>query len=161
MKYKINEYNKLIRQSLKSFNFYSTALENIENRITELKKELETVKIKTTNYGERTSRGGEGSEVERLAEKRAAKQAEIDILELDHARLAGYLKRLNNALAALPKNDFDLIKSVYIEQKSREAICQMLFCSERSLHYSLRRIEGELALMLYGLKARERVLFVE
>lgn len=158
--YSYNDYLKLTRAYLKNLPFYRRAADNLEMDIRDAREQLKEITVRAVSYEGVSGGTGELTPTERAAEARLRSAERISSQELEYRALRNQCKRLELAIETLPPEEREAIELIYFEHFSYAAMARRLFLSERTCKRRLNQGVRKIAVMLFGLKAEERILFV-
>ena len=157
-----NDYVNLVKDYLRSYNYYKVSVKNMEEDISDREVALSGMSIKTTTYGTEPQGGtSELTPVERMADERIKLEQELAVLKQELSSVTTLLARIDRSIEELPENESELVKLFYIDGYSYQAIYDRKHFSERWCRNHLRDAEVKMAVMLFGLKAQERICFVQ
>lgn len=157
----LNDYIMLTKSYLKNYASYQQELQSIDRGILERKIELQSEPIKIATYGHTTREGsGELNSTEHAATNRLRLRQEIQVLECDKSILSGHIERMKEAVSTLSEEATELVKMIYIEQRSYKVASEKLHCSERWCKERTNRAIRDIAVCLFGEKVKNNIIFV-
>lgn len=155
-----NDYLRLTRAYLKNLSVYKQAVENLQQEERDMRAQLKGVSIKTVRFDSVGGGSGELTATEQAADLRLLLSKRVSDCRLEYLTLKNQCMRIELALKALPPEEKEAVELVYHQHFSYTAMADKLFLSERTCRRRLNQAVQKVAVMLFGIKAEQNVLFV-
>lgn len=158
-----NDYINIMRNYLKSYNYYMQYLNNAREAVKDIDRQLATESIKVSRYGNEA--GGGGSDGLSLVEKSASlriqlEQEKQDLLSSSLA-IESLMARITNTMQRLSPEEQKIVREFYLEEQTYESMARTHICSPRWCRKRLRLAEEKMALMMFGPRATDSIRFLE
>lgn len=157
-----NDYLKLTKNYLRNYKLYEQTSESLALMIAETERQLEGESVKIASYGPEPGGGtSELTSTERAAEHRLRIEHNLAELKLQHHRISMQVRRIQLALEAVTPDELQIIQLFYFDHQAYKQICCQVNLSERSCRRKVQAVTKRVALLLFGLRAEEKVLFLD
>lgn len=153
-----NDYYQLTKRYLRNLNKFKTALSNLEskaNNLAETMEGYEDVAAPIATYGESTHgvhRPLNG--IEAAAERHIELKDDWHYLNADRKQLETIIQNVENAVAALPAEDQDIIKDYVVNGLNILVVAEKYHYSDRTIRNRTKKAIFDVALMIFGIKAQ-------
>ena len=155
-----NDCLRLTKGYLRDIEYYRVAATNLQDTISELTENLRDVSTKIASYEQNPGGNSELTAVERESSKRMEMQDEqMKALKSLH-ELQKILTKVDRGLEHLTDEERNALMYYYAEKKSYLEIADRQNISERSCRRRVRDATRKMALMMFGLKSTEKVMFL-
>ena len=139
---------KAVKQALHKYYLIEPRIKVIQQEIAFKEKEMELIAAPTSQYKEGSRGTAQSSQVEGLAERRAAIRQEINNLRIELDHLALKRVRVDAALQYLRPDPLKMIKAKFFEGKTYMEIGLDFCYSEKWARVNIAKILDEMALMM-------------
>lgn len=160
-----NDYINTMRNYLKSYNYYTQYLNNVQESVKDIDRQLATESIRVSRYGDEAGGGSSGSGglalVERSAEVRIQLEQEKQDLLNGSLAVESLVTRITNTMQRLSPEEQGLVREFYIDKQTYESMARTHICSPRWCRKRLRLAEEKMALMMFGPRATDSIRFLE
>ncbi len=157
---KYNDYINVTRRWLRYYNKFKAAIDGMNEDLRMLEtllKEDEAAPV--AHYGD-SPVGGESelNSVEKAVERRMKQRQQISQIKADLAELKRIVSRVGIALETLDDDSREIIQERFIDGYSWEQVGIRHHMSESGIRKKGNRILGDLALVIFGIKANPHQL---
>ena len=157
-----NDYLKLTRDYLREYETYKNAVKTISQVVSDLRRGLAGQTIKTVKYDDIPGGGGAGlNSVEQAAEARIRDERRLLSLEQELGRLKTQVQRVGFALAALGAEEMAVVEMFYFQRLSYAVMATRIHMSERTCRRRVHEATQKIALLIFGVRTKERVMFLK
>lgn len=153
-----NDYVNMTKGYLRNYNKFIVAAKNLSNDIVTAEQFLvqsDDIAAAVAKYGDEP--GGGSSElttVEAAAERHMDLQRNIVKMKRNLSQLQRLIAKIDRALESLDSEDRAIVQEFTIENKSAIEVANRHFYSERWVRTRAKNAMKEIALMIFGIKAR-------
>ena len=159
--YKANDYIKLTKNYLETLVYLEQALKNIDTDIKETEQELRDIPVSTSKISSEPSGASELTTVENLSYLRNHKTEILIRLKLKRSQIANHITKIHTSIEMLEPDERNTVKMVYLEGMKLIRIAEVINLSERSCRRRVRSAVEHLAIMLFGVSAKEDIFFIQ
>lgn len=157
-----NDYLKLTKDYLRKYETYKAAVKAITQAVCDLRRGLAGQTIKTVRYDDVPGGGGAGlNSVEQAAETRIHDEARLAALEQELERLKMQVQRIGFALAALEGEEMTIVEMFYFRRLGYAVMATRIHASERTCRRRVHDVTQKIALLIFGIRTKERVMFLK
>lgn len=157
-----NDYLKLTKDYLREYETYKAAARAITQTVCDLRRGLAGQTIKTVKYDDVPGGGGAGlNSVEQAAETRIHDEARLAVLEQELERLKMQVQRIGFALAALEGEEMTIVEMFYFQRLGYAVMATRIHASERTCRRRVHDVTQKIALLIFGIRTKEKVMFLK
>ena len=157
-----NDYLKHTKDYLREYETYKVAVKAITQTVCDLRRGLAGQTIKTVRYDDVPGGGGAGlNSVEQAAETRIHDEARLAALEQELERLKMQVQRIGFALAALEGEEMTIVEMFYFQRLGYAVMATRIHASERTCRRRVHDVTQKIALLIFGIRTKERVMFLK
>lgn len=157
-----NDYLKLTKDYLREYETYKAAVKAITQAVCDLRRGLAGQTIKTVRYDDVPGGGGAGpNSVEQAAENRIHDEDRLTALEQELGRLKTQVQRIGFALAALGGEEMTIVEMFYFQRLGYAVMATRIHASERTCRRRVHDVTQKIALLIFGIRTKERVMFLK
>lgn len=160
--FKTNDYINATKIYMKQYNLFIQYLTNTSESLKDIERRLTGGEIKAVAYDKGTR--GSCADVDGIARqvfKRMDLEDERKMLIAESEPIANHIKRLDQSINQLDKDERGILIDYYWYHLSYSQLVDKYHFSERWCRRLLRQAEKKMAIMLFGTKATEPVLFLQ
>lgn len=160
--FKTNDYINATKTYMKQYNLLVQYLINTDESLKDIERRLTGGEIKAVAYDKGVR--GSCSDVDGIARqvfKRMDLEDERKLLIAESEPIANHIKRLELSINQLDKDERGLLIDYYQNHLNYSQLVEKYHFSERWCRRILRQAERKMAIMLFGTKAAEPVLFLQ
>jgi DNA-directed RNA polymerase specialized sigma24 family protein len=155
-----NDYIRLVKDYLRDVEYCRVAASNLHDSIKELEENLRDVSTKIASYEQNPGGNCELNAVEMESSRRIEQEQQLNDAVKNYQRLQNHLARVDRSLQCLTDEEQKALMYYYAERKSYLEIADRQNMSERSCRRMVREATRKMALMMFGLKSKENIIFV-
>lgn len=158
-----NDYLKLTKDYLREYETYKAAVKAITQTVCDLRRGLAGQTIKTVSYDDVPGGGGGAglNSVEQAAETRIHDEARLAALEQELERLKMQVQRIGFALAALEGEEMTIVEMFYFQRLGYAVMATRIHASERTCRRRVHDVTQKIALLIFGIRTKEKVMFLK
>ena len=159
---KTNDYINATKTYMKQYNLLTQYLANTSELLKDIERRLTGGEIKAVAYDKGTR--GSCCDVDGIARqvfKRMDLETERKSLIAESEPIANHIKRLSLSINQLEKDEREVLIDYYWNHLNYSQLVDKYHFSERWCRRLLRQAERKMAIMLFGTKATEPVLFLQ
>lgn len=157
-----NDYLKLTKDYLREYETYKAAVKAITQAVCDLRRGLAGQTIKTVRYDDVPGGGGAGlNSVEQAAENRIHDEDRLTALEQELGRLKTQVQRIGFALAALGGEEMTIVEMFYFQRLGYAVMATRIHASERTCRRRVHDVTQKIALLIFGIRTKEKVMFLK
>lgn len=159
--FKTNDYINTTKTYLKQYNLLIQYLENVRESLEDIDSRLTGGEVKAVTY----DKGVRGSccdvnGIARQVFKRMDLKDERERLQADTAPIERHIKRIESSLEQLTADERGILLDYYAKKLNYAQLVEKYHYSDRWCRRILRQAERKMAIMLFGTKATEPILFL-
>ena len=153
-----NDYIGVTKSYLRNYNLYTEYLNNARHTLADIDKQLASESIKTSRYGNEPSGGySELNGIEMSATRRMELEQEREDLCKEMYSVERVISCINRSIPKLTEDKQKLIRGFYFAKKSYIELTMDYHVSKEWCRNLLRQAESELAIMVFGMKAKPAI----
>lgn len=154
-----NDYIKLTKGYLKNLSYYEVAVANMTDDVKEIEESLKDVCTKVSKYEQNPGGFTELAAVESEVENRAEQASRFKLRAKELHKMQLQVKKLRRCIDNLSKEEKDALKLFYTYKFSYEDMADELNVSERTCKRRVETGTKAVAIMLFGDKAGDKIMF--
>ena len=147
---------------MREYETYKAAVKAITQTVCDLRRGLAGQTIKTVRYDAVPGGGGAGlNSVEQAAETRIHDEDRLAALEQELERLKMQVQRIGFALAALEGEEMTIVEMFYFQRLGYAVMATRIHASERTCRRRVHDVTQKIALLIFGIRTKEKVMFLK
>lgn len=158
---KYNDFIRLTKSYLRELDYYRQSVAILREKHDELSTKLKIIGAKIPAYAETVSGHSELTQVEAESEKRIEQEKALMRCTEDLTSLEKHIRRIEMCIDTLDDNEQEALKLYYRDKMTYSQLAMRLLWSERTCMRRVKEATKHIALMLFGEKSKESVLFLE
>lgn len=155
-----NDYARLTKDYLQNISYYRVAIVNMTDGIREMEESLRDVSPKIASYEQTAGGASVLNIVEAESERRLLKIAECKEQLHELHKLKRQVEKIERGIASLPEEEKQAVTLFYIRKLTYKDMAEHLKWSERTCRRRVSAGTKNIALMLFGERAKRQILFV-
>lgn len=158
--YSYNDYLRLTRGYLKNLPIYQQAAENLQLEIADEEAALKQITPKAVSYGAIGGGTAELTPTEQVVDDRQKAKLRCQQLRQEHKILRHQCDRIERALRSLPPEEMEAVDLIYFKHYNYADMSRHIYISARTCRRRLSSAVRKVAIMLFGLQAEEKIMFI-
>lgn len=158
---KYNDFIRLTKSYLREIDYYRQSVVMLKDKSEEISTKLEGISAKIPAYAETISGHSELTQVEAETSKRIELEKSLTHCLDDLNGLKRHINRLESCIDTLDGREQEMIRLYYREKMTYEELAERIGWSSRTCMRRVQDATRHIALMLFGEKSKDNILFLE
>ena len=158
---KYNDFIRLTKSYLREIDYYRQSVIMLQDRSEEMRTKLEAISAKIPAYSESVSGHSELTQVEAEAGKRIEQERCLQRCLDDLRSLNRHIERIEACIDTLDTREQEMVTLYYRQKMTYEELAERIGWSPRTCMRRVQEATRHIALMLFGEKSKDNILFLE